>query len=297
MKTNDDSILPLLPKKALEYFNDVSDSHKLYLKATSIRNCLENIVDTIFIHIVQDNNEITENQWNRKNLNDKLNYLRDYFPEDIFSQIHNIRKIGNKGTHPKGHIELNEDNIEITLKDLSKLSEWTILSYFKKYGFGIHTWIPKLFSTLQPIYRVRILSEYFKSLEFNKNDFYQYLENKNINPEYTILTILDNNMDTNLEFDNILLVIDKLSMAYLKNEEYEKSISFINQCHNDKIINDVIKNILIRKINNLNSQMAYLNISQSIQDTKIYIDDILKQISIEDEKLFVTIFIAIISQE
>lgn len=35
---------PLMPNEALGYFLDSESSNRLYLRATSIRNCLENIV-------------------------------------------------------------------------------------------------------------------------------------------------------------------------------------------------------------------------------------------------------------
>ena len=41
---------PLMPMNALEYFLDGESSNRLYLRATSIRNCLENIVETIFMY-------------------------------------------------------------------------------------------------------------------------------------------------------------------------------------------------------------------------------------------------------
>ena len=46
---------PLMPTEALEYFLDSESSNRLYLRATSIRNCLENIVETIFLSGGLDN--------------------------------------------------------------------------------------------------------------------------------------------------------------------------------------------------------------------------------------------------
>ena len=62
----ENSILPLLPKTSLGYFEDAQSSNKLYLRATSIRSCLENIVDTVFIHLVDFNSGCTPKQRGRK---------------------------------------------------------------------------------------------------------------------------------------------------------------------------------------------------------------------------------------
>ncbi len=55
---------PLLPEKAIEYFHDASQPYKDYLRAVSIRNCLEYIVDTVFIYIANDGN--AETRWAKK---------------------------------------------------------------------------------------------------------------------------------------------------------------------------------------------------------------------------------------
>ncbi|HFU75062.1 MAG TPA: DUF4145 domain-containing protein [Arcobacter sp.] len=292
-----DSILPLLPKSALEYFKDAEDSNKLYLKATSIRNCLENIVDTIFIHIVDHDDTINLNQWNNKKLFDKLTSLKNYFPEDIFQQIHNIRKIGNKGAHSKLHKELSEDSVNITLQDLSKLSEWTILAYFKKYGFKANTWLPTIFSTLQPIYRIRILESYFNSLSINNDEFINHLEKIQYNTDNFIFTNKEDITESDIELDEIILIIDKLSMAYLKNREYEKSLEFIETCFERKIINQRFKIEIIDKLGMLWNEIDNLPISNNILDTKKHFENIMKVIKKEEETLFITLFTAVISQE
>lgn len=292
-----DSILPLLPKSALEYFKDAEDSNKLYLKATSIRNCLENIVDTIFIHIVDHSNTINLNQWNNKKLFDKLKSLENYFSEDIFAQIHNIRKIGNKGAHSKSHKELSQENISITLQDLSQLSEWTILAYFKKYGFKVNTWLPTIFSTLQPIYRIRILEPYLNSLSIDNEEFINHQEKIQYNSDNFIFTEKKDITEQDIELDEIILIIDKLSMAYLKNREYKKSIEFIENCFDRKIINQRLKIEILDKLNMLWNEIDNLPISNNILDTKKHFENIMKVVKKEEETLFITLFTAVISQE
>lgn len=291
-----DSILPLLPKSALEYFNDIEDSNKLYLKATSIRTCLENIVDTIFIHIINDDININTKKWEKEDLYKKLNLLDAFFSKSKQRQLHSIRKIGNKGTHPKLHKMLEEQDIKASLNSLSKLCEWTILSYFQKHGFKVNTWLPTIFSTLQPIYRIRILEPYFHSLKFENKDFIKHLEKIQYNTDNFIFTKIEDVTDKEKELDEIILIIDKLSMAYLKNREYDKSINFIKTCFKKNKINERFKNEMIDKLNMLWNEIDNLPISNNIQDTKEHFDEIMKVVKKEEETLFITLFTAVVSQ-
>jgi len=293
----EDSILPLLPQSALEYFNDIENSKKLYLKATSIRNCLENIADTIFIHIINDNATINTEKWEKQDLYEKLNSLDVFFSKNKQKQLHGIRKVGNKGTHPKLHQMLEEKDINISLNDLSKLCEWTILSYFQKYGFKINTWLPTIFSTLQPIYRIRILEPYFYSLKFENEDLINHLEKIQFNTDNFIFPKIEDVTDKEKELDEIILIIDKLSMAYLKNREYDKSINFIKTCFKKNKINERFKNEMLEKLNMLWNQIDNLPISNNIQDTKKRFDEIMKVVKQKEETLFITLFTAVISQE
>lgn len=292
-----DLILPLLPKSALEYFNDVETSNKLYLKATSLRTCLENIADTIFIHIINDNTDIHTKEWEKLALYEKLKMLKIFFPKNIQKRLSYIRKVGNQGTHPKLHKMLKENDIIISLNDLSKLSEWTILSYFQKYGFKLNTWLPTIFSTLQPIYRIRILEPYFNSLKFENEELIRHLEKIQFNTNNFIFTKIEDITDREKKLDEIILIIDKLSMAYLKNNEYEKSINFIESCFNENKINERFKNEMLKKLYLLRESINYLSISQSIEETQNMFTEIMKVVKKEEESLFITIFTAIISQD
>lgn len=134
MKINSENIThePLLPETALEYFNDTLDiSYKDYMRATSLRLCLENIVNSVFIYLTDENKIIKSKQWHDKTLNDKIKHVGSFFPKEILTKIHNIRKTGNDGPHEKNHKNLAIDKVTSALEDLSKICEWIIISYFK----------------------------------------------------------------------------------------------------------------------------------------------------------------------
>lgn len=292
------NISPLMPKSALEYFIDGSSNNRLYLRATSIRNCLENIVETIFIHIVEDEKK---KEWENLNLYKKLSLLDGFFPKEINVQLHNIRKIGNKGAHPREHKELVEDDINITLDDLSKICEWTILAYFKKNGFVEHPWVPTVFSTLPPTYRIRILEELFDQNGIDKAEVLAYLESVQLYHHQLITGQIEFNsqMEPSEEermLGGFLLLIDKLAMAYLKNRERIKSIDFINNIHNEGYINSLFKEQMLDKLDALWKEIDNLPISASLEDTRDNLNRILPAVKKEEESLFLTLFAAITTQ-
>lgn len=289
---------PLMPQPALEYFIDGNSSNRLYLRATSIRNCLENIVETIFIHIIDDEKK---KGWERLSLFNKLNLLSSFFPSRINDRIHDIRKIGNKGAHQTGHQDLNETEINLTLDDLSKICEWTILAYFMKHGFSEHPWIPTVFSTLPPVYRVRILEQLFNPNDIDKAEVIAHLEHVQ-NFHHQLLTgqiEFAQQPETTEEektLSGFLLLIDKLAMAYLKNRERVKSMEFVNGLHEDGFINSTFKEQMLDKLDALWSEIENLPISENLAQTRKNLNGILPAIKKEEESLFITLFIAITAQ-
>lgn len=238
-----ETILPLMPKIALGYFIDANQGNPLYLRATSIRNCLENI---------------------------------------------------------NGHKNLIKNDIELTLEDLSKICEWTILAYFKKNGFVEHPWIPTVFSVLPPIYRIRILEELFNPKDFNKNGVIDYLKDtqdyyhKPVNELIPFLQVTPTKREKELK--GFLLLIDKLAMAYLKNRERQKSIDFILKIYEDGFVNEIFKEQMLDRLDTLWNNIDKFLISVNLSEAKESLDKILPAIKEEDSSFFVTLFIAIITQ-
>jgi len=81
----------LLPEVAVEYLNDAQELRKNYLKAVSIRNCLEAIVDSVFVYIAKA--EGKDKRWSKKKLVDKIEALNNFFPKEVLDSIHFIRKV------------------------------------------------------------------------------------------------------------------------------------------------------------------------------------------------------------
>ncbi len=342
-----DNLVPLLPKTSLEYFSDASnENYKLYLRVTSIRNCLENILHTVLIHIINHEKKINIKSWKRKKLEIKINDLKSFLPKEVFEDLHEIRKYSNLGTHELSHSKLDELITNNILEKLKQVCEWTIYSYFEKYGFNVNSWIPTLFSTLPPKYRINILEKYYSSLEKNyirlrfyqkQIDFYERIREKlfeiclmesntNIieklnnykqNPLSEIifelieekifnvgaiklrnrLILIEKYFSKSLkECSTILLVIEKLSMAYLKNYEIEKSFTFLKNCYEQKFISDLFYFQMKDKLKSLENEIENLNISKNISDTNKAISTIFESIKEEEESLFSILLVAIIME-
>lgn len=305
--------VPLVPESTMRYFNDSSQlSYPTYMRAVGIRNCLENIVNTVFMYLT---NRASKEKWIKKTtLSEKINLTKNYFPNDIFNRIDNLRVLGNT-VHPdtEEHKNLTHQEINVALEDIGKICEWTITTYLKKYGFNEKSWIPTMLSTLPPIYRVSILEElfnYFSQNILNKKELLDYLDYVQISEmsyvnkmasgkmtfeEYKELT--SKPLPKQQEFSQILLIIDKLAMAYLKNGNFYKSIEFVNLQYEEKFINEMFKEQMIDKLNSLERERDNLPISQNLQETKKYFKQILAVVKKEEYSLFLTLFTAIVAQD
>jgi len=305
--STEESFKPLLPEQAIEYFNDAKEQKKNYLKAVSIRNCLEAIANVVFIHIAKS--EGFRGNWERIDLNTKIETLNKFFPEIILESIHYIRITTNKGAHQAGHKYLSADELNRTLENLFRVCEWVIIAYLRKHGLNTHSWIPTVLSTLQPIYRVRILEDLFSNeikLLDNKTNLLKYLEKIQESHQIRIKQLAkgdfseEEQKDLNSEskrYENILLIIDKLAMAYIKNGEYEKGIYFIDTCFKDRVINSMFRDQMNEKLQMLQEAIKELPIAKDILQTREYLKTILPFIKKEEYSLFITIFMTIVAQD
>ncbi|TXY29744.1 DUF4145 domain-containing protein [Vibrio mimicus] len=305
----------LIPENSLQYYEDALDENqKMYLRATSIRFCLENIFDTVFLHICGIN-EVgkIKTKWKKATLNEKIEMLRDYFPKDILDRVKSIKDLGNSGAHSQSHDLITEQDIKVSLTDLSLICEWTITAYFQKYGFNTHPWLPTILSTLPPANRIRILeSTLLRTVEsFNCSDkqsllAYQallarkqsYVDQGNILKIFEIeqqFSTLDN-VDCQ-KFDRLHLLVDKLAMAYLKDNQFDKSISFIHECFGRGLISPNFKNCMLIKLGEMKSSVGKFNVPQTLDDTRDNYKELLTVVKEDEKSLFITIFTSFLSQK
>ncbi|WP_193395407.1 hypothetical protein [Pseudomonas syringae] len=242
-----------------------------------------------------------KSSWRKSTLNGQLKLLEDFFPKDINERISAIRILGNKGAHQNQHLQLSDEVISISLGDLSRICEWRILSYFKKHGFTSHPWIPTVFSTLPPVYRVRILEELVDFNSVNKRDVSSYLDEVQ-NYHYRIITgqiTPDNCPPTALEkrIEGFLLVIDKLAMAYLKNNELNKALDFLEEVFHKGFINETFRGQMLEKLEILEQNYHQLPISATLDQTRKALEQILPAVKEDEQSLFITLFSAIVLEK
>jgi len=249
---------PLLPKDALAYFDDSSDiENRLYFRAVAVRSCLENVMDSVFTHLIPENN-IPLSSWSKYDLNGKIKAMRGFFSDDVVESLHRLRILGNHGAHQKYHTELKQADILEALPALGAVCEQAIFSYFRKHGFVAHRWLPTIFSTLKPSYRVSILERLF-------------VEQKT------------------------LFIVDKLAMAYVKNNQFFESIKFIEDCYKSKILGSLQKDDLIEKMEMISKALPYLPIARNLADSKKNFEAVAATVSEDERSLFLTFLSAVLA--
>jgi len=138
--------------------------------------------------------------------------------------------------------------------------------YFKKHGFEAQgvAWMPTAFSTLPPSYRVLILEKYYVT---NPTKF----------------------------------VIDKLSIAYLKNREEEKARTFLKICFEngeiDKGLYEYYDSNLTMFENAFRKNIKRFSIANNLDEAKSNFDKLLPSITEGDRNSFIVLLSMILNTE
>jgi len=223
--------IPLIVPMAKKYFDKANDNNDLYYRVLDVRLCLEKIADSMIFEFVTDK---TQEEWHNYSLHQKLSSSKEFLDTKIVDDLIFAKRVGNSGIHKGEETEVSDTEIELSLLAVSNFSIEIFIAYFKKYGFhnkGDSTWVPTILSTLPPNYRILILEKYFY-------------------------------------FDNSVLVIDKLAMAYLKNDMIEQCIKFIMNCYKDELISGYEYSELIEKMRLLKSNSHNFSIAKNLEMSK-----------------------------
>lgn len=243
-----EEFLPLIPQSALIYYNNAQDlSTKDYHKSIDLRLCLEEICREFLYKFFPED---FQNEWKKKNLNEQLISLKKFMDHKVINRVMTIKRIGNKAAHEGIKAKANKATIESSLKTIQDFSIEIFVAYFKRFGFhnsNDFLWGPTIISTLPPIYRIKIFEKYIK-------------------------------------FNNELLIIDKLSMAYLKNYEEKKAIAFLKECLNNKYIDEDDYYNLIEKLQILSISLERFPIAKNIEESKKNFTNLLSIIPKEQRK-------------
>lgn len=230
-KLLDREIPLLIPAEILEDYNEAADENQRSKnRATSLRRCLEGSIELFYSKkMIPD--YISKNEWDKLDLYRHITLIGEHIDRDIASKFHKIRKIGNDGAHFDSNVNSSDVNNLIIV--INEIVEDLLVKYFELYNFGSQKEVLTLFSSLPPVCRIKILEK------VKSNEYYA---------------------------DHVVLV-DKLAMAYLKNNEFEKSILFLQNSRDEKIIDEYEYNDLFGKMHILQDSFGNLAISKNIIDT------------------------------
>ena len=146
-----------LSRKYYQYAND--DSEKIHHRAEDVRICIEKVCDSIIIQLVKPD---TKRKWKDYKLHNKIEACKEFMNPIIVDDLLNAKGIGNMGVHDGEEGNYSSQDIDKSLEAITTFSLEIVFSYFLINGFGNYqhnSWIPTVFSTLPPIYRVMILSK------------------------------------------------------------------------------------------------------------------------------------------
>lgn len=255
----DKEISPMIPEELLDEYNDIMNNElRTVLRATSIRRYLEGILELFVKNNILKNTGIAQEIWDENDLCNKIRMIGGYYDREIQRKFHKIRIVGNKGSHFGSNVAEEEINKSILI--INNIFEYLIIEYFKKHRFGSEAPVLTLLSALPPKSRVKIIEEIRKNDEFN---------------EWTI---------------------DKLSMAYLKSGDIEKSKEFLKECLENNYIDDQGYDNYMWKMDALNANIDKFDISKNILDTKRIVE-VLTQSSESYKKYpeFLELFLILLS--
>lgn len=252
-------ISPMIPEELLDEYNDIMNNElRTVLRANSIRRYLEGMLELFVKNNIVNNIGVSQKIWNEKNLYYKITMIGEYYNHEIQSKFHEIRIVGNKGSHFGNNVAEEEINKAILI--INNIFEYLIIEYFKKHTFGSETPVLTLLSALPPRSRVKIIEEVRKNDEFN---------------EWTI---------------------DKLSMAYLKSGDIKKSKEFIKKCLESNYIDEQGYDDYMWKMDALNANIDKFDISKTILDTKRIVDTLTESSeSYEKYPEFLELFLILLS--
>lgn len=251
-------VSPLIPFELLDEYNDfINPALREILRANCLRRYLEGAIDLLIKGKVIQSASITEKQWDKLKLYKKIEKIREYYSTDIADAFDELRHIGNPGSHFGN--EVSRDDICKGIDVATKIVEMVLVEYFKTYPAGSQAPVLTLLSALPPRNRIYIWE---RIIENGQND---------------------------------LWVTDKLSMAYLKNGQYEKSLAFLKEQKDRGIIDEEEHENFVQKINMLHKSLDKFDIAQNILDVKRIFETIAGSKTYQEYDEFLNIFLVLVS--
>ncbi|EGR0935759.1 DUF4145 domain-containing protein [Vibrio parahaemolyticus] len=286
----------LFPKDIKEkYLSDVPNTAtRQHYRALAVRSCIELLLEHLFFQFVPSST--TLKKWQRLSVYQKIELIRNSssFEKSFYDQLHSLRIMGNKGAHVSEHGNISDEELDKSFLYLSSICTSLIFEYFKKNGMQGTENTATIFSCLQPSQRITVLNEYLKWLEcidynvdLSKRFYIKYVEsffsNDTDETEYRgnfpkplrLRQSLNRYLSSEFWFstsyrhyDELLIAIDKLSLAYLKSGNFFLATSTARRFYSSGHLTEYYYEQLCLKLNKMAPKLGEFPIAKT-QDESI----------------------------
>lgn len=187
----------------------MNEEQKSKIRANNVRQYIEGIIDLLLKDKIISQLKPTEN-YEGINWTRKLKIIREHYDVGIADKIQLIFKIGGDGSHFSGQV--TDDDLQKIIEQASHIVEDIFIKYFlnKEHKFGSEN-IFTIFSMLPLHNRIYILKNLY---EQEKNPY----------------------------------IVDRLSLAYLKNGDQQKATDLLNAAYEDGVIDETFMTIQLHKL-------------------------------------------------
>lgn len=217
---NTNTILMPINQNFLEVFEVFMDKNqKTKIRANNVRQYIEGIIDLLLKKNIQQH--LKENEpYEGVNWSRKLNIIKENYDENIAEKFEEIFRIGGDGSHFNGSV--SDQELQKIISQAIHIVEDIFVKYFliPEHQFGSEN-IYTIFSMLPLSNRIYILE-----------NVYAHYKNQEI--------------------------VDRLSLAYLKNEEIDKARELLESAKEENIISSEFEKIQLYKLNVLANNLADL---------------------------------------
>ena len=217
---NINSILMPINQNFIEVFEVFMDENqKTKIRANNVRQYIEGIIDLLLKKTIQQH--LKENElYEGVNWSRKLKIIKENYDENIAEKFQEIFRIGGDGSHFNGSV--SDQELQKIISQAIHVVEDIFVKYFlsPEHRFGSEN-IYTIFSMLPLNNRIYILE-----------NVYAHYKNQEI--------------------------VDRLSLAYLKNEEVDKARELLESAKEENIISSEFEKIQLYKLNILANNLADL---------------------------------------
>lgn len=197
----------------------MDENQKTKIRANNVRQYIEGIIDLLLKKTIQQH--LKENElYEGVNWSRKLKIIKENYDENIAEKFQEIFRIGGDGSHFNGSV--SDQELQKIISQAIHVVEDIFVKYFlsPEHRFGSEN-IYTIFSMLPLNNRIYILE-----------NVYAHYKNQEI--------------------------VDRLSLAYLKNEEVDKARELLESAKEENIISSEFEKIQLYKLNILANNLADL---------------------------------------